>query len=1030
MSVSPLTDNQLDLLRSHAYLQAIVQAAPQPIYALSPSGLILTWNAAAERVFGWSAEEVLGKPLPFIGPDEQAEHDHLRTRALHEGTITGVEVQRQCRDGSTVVLSLSISLVRSDEDEIQAIVVVATDITAQRSVAESLRESEARFRLLAEHAQDIIYRFRLYPDCAFEYVSASVTAITGYSPEDHYADPNIGMRLIHPDDLPLMQGIIDGPAVQNGQPIILRWVRRDGRTIWIEQRNVCFHDESGRLLAVEGIARDISEQIESAEVLQRYRLLSEHARDIVLFIDPDTGCIIEANHAASAAYGLSREALIGYPVIELRSPQSRERFPSQMARAMSEGILFETEHCRADGSLFPVEVSATRAIIDGKATMLSIIRDISARRRGEAERDLLRSALAAAANAVVITNVEGQVQWANPAFTTLTGYSVAEVLGRKTSVLRSGRHDPSFYKQIWDYILSGHVWHGELINRRKDGSLYTEEMTITPVRVNGDIAHFVAIKQEVTIRVERRREHEALLSIASTLRRTRSRAELMPTLLHQTCILLDVDSAALGMREPATGDTVFELGLGRWEVLRGVRLPPGVSVSGRVMLTGELYHSDDIQQDDSFVQPDLKNGVHAAVCAPLSVDDVIIGVLWVGRQAPLSQAEARLVAAIADLAASAIHRATLSEQTERRLRRLMALRTIDHVITGSFDVRLSLNAVLEQIIQQLEVDAASVLLLNAHSLTLEHAASRGFRTNAILTSHVRLGAGLAGKAALERRLLIEPHVNRPDSGFLRGALIMAEGFETYIAVPLLAKGQVRGILEVYHRTQLPIEAEWLDFLETLAGQAAVAVDNAELFERMERANSEMVLAYDTTLEGWSRALELRDKETDGHSQRVTSLTIALARAMGISESEIVHIRRGALLHDIGKMGIPDSILLKPGPLTNEEREVIKLHPGYAYELLRPISYLRPALDIPYCHHEKWDGSGYPRGLKGEEIPIAARIFAVVDVFDAVTSDRPYQRAWPIGRAINMIREEAGRHFDPEVVAAFLWLIADHAHDDQ
>ncbi|RRR66902.1 MAG: PAS domain S-box protein [Candidatus Viridilinea halotolerans] len=1023
------TADQSDLLRSSAYLQAIVQAAAQPIYAMNPQGLVLTWNAAAERVFGWSGAEVIGRPLPFIGPDEQAEHERLLAQALREELPSVVEVHRQRRDGTPVELSFSTSLVRDAAGQPQVIVVVATDITAQRAATEALRVSEARFRLLAEHAQDIIYRFRLYPDTAFEYVSPSVTAITGYTPEDHYTDPNMGMRLIHPDDLPLMQQLLSDSVKPHDQPTVLRWVHRDGHPIWTEHRNVCFCDETGRVVAVEGIARDITERIEAATMLDRYRLLSEHARDIVLFIDPESGTILEANHAAIEAYGYSREQLIGAPVIELRSPETRDRFPAQMARAMAEGILFETEHCRVDGTTFPVEVSSTRATINGKTTMLSIVRDISARRRGEAERDLLRSALAAAANAVVITNAQGHVQWANPAFTTLTGYSVAEVLGHKTSVLRSGRHDPSFYSDIWQKILSGHVWHGELINRRKDGSLYTEEMTITPVRTNGQIAHFVAIKQEVTSRVERRREHEALLSIAATLRQTRSRAELMPTLLQQTCILLDVESAALGMRDPATGDTVFELGFGRWDVLRGIRLSPGVSVSGRVMLTGNLYHSDDIEQDDSFVQPDLKNGVRAAVCAPLSVDDAIIGVLWVGRQAPLSPAEARLVAAIADLAASAIHRATLTEQTERRLRRLMALRTIDHVITGSFDVRLSLNAVLEQVVQQLEVDAAAVLLLNAHSLTLEHAASRGFRTNAILSSHVRLGSGLAGKAALERRLLIEQHVSRADSGFLRGALIMAEGFESYIAIPLLAKGQVRGILEVFHRAPLAIEVEWLDFLETLASQAAVAVDNAELFERMERANSEMALAYDTTLEGWSRALELRDKETDGHSQRVTSLTIALARAMGISEAEIVHVRRGALLHDIGKMGIPDAILLKPGPLTAEEREVIKLHPGYAYELLRPIPYLRPALDIPYCHHEKWDGSGYPRGLKGEEIPIAARIFAVVDVFDAVTSDRPYQRAWPIERAINMIREEAGRHFDPEVVAAFLWLIADQARDE-
>ncbi|NTU85192.1 MAG: HD domain-containing protein, partial [Chloroflexales bacterium] len=357
-----------------------------------------------------------------------------------------------------------------------------------------------------------------------------------------------------------------------------------------------------------------------------------------------------------------------------------------------------------------------------------------------------------------------------------------------------------------------------------------------------------------------------------------------------------------------------------------------------------------------------------------------------------------------------------------RLRHLVGLRAIDQAITGSFDMRLSLNVLLDQTLQQLGVDAAAVLILNPHSLALEHVAGRGFRTGAILSTQVRLGEGPPGRAALERQTVIERRVDGPETAFLRQSLIVAEGFESYIAVPLVAKGYVRGVLEVFHRTLLTPDAEWLDFLETLAGQAAVAVDNAELFQHMQRANIDLALAYDTTLEGWSRALELRDKETQGHSRRVTELTIRLARAVGLSEEELVHIRRGALLHDIGKMGIPDAILLKPGPLTREEREVIKLHPGYAYALLKPIPFLRPALDIPHYHHERWDGTGYPRGLAGDEIPLAARIFAVVDVYDAVTSNRPYQTAWPLEKARAMLVEEAGRHFDPQVVAAFLRIL--------
>jgi len=193
-------------------------------------------------------------------------------------------------------------------------------------------------------------------------------------------------------------------------------------------------------------------------------------------------------------------------------------------------------------------------------------------------------------------------------------------------------------------------------------------------------------------------------------------------------------------------------------------------------------------------------------------------------------------------------------------------------------------------------------------------------------------------------------------------------------------------------------------------------------EQLHEAHLELADAYDATIEGWSRALDLRDKETEGHTKRVTEMTIILARAMGIFGEDLIHIRRGALLHDIGKMGIPDGILLKPGPLTSEEWDEMKKHPFYAYEMLDPIAYLRPALDIPIGHHEKWDGSGYPKGLKGEKIPLAARIFSVIDVWDALCSDRPYRKGSGYIEVINYIKEHSDVSFDPKVVAVFLDLI--------
>jgi putative two-component system response regulator len=188
---------------------------------------------------------------------------------------------------------------------------------------------------------------------------------------------------------------------------------------------------------------------------------------------------------------------------------------------------------------------------------------------------------------------------------------------------------------------------------------------------------------------------------------------------------------------------------------------------------------------------------------------------------------------------------------------------------------------------------------------------------------------------------------------------------------------------------------------------------------LQDAHTKLLKAYEATIVGWSHAMDLRDRETEGHSQRVTKLTVEIAKIMGMDENKLIHIHRGALLHDMGKLGIPDLILYKPGSLTDDEWAIMKKHPQYAYDMLFPVEYLRPALEIPYCHHEKWDGTGYPRGLRGEDIPISARIFAVADVWDALTSDRPYRSAWTNEKALEYIQEQSSKHFDPDIVEIFV-----------
>jgi putative nucleotidyltransferase with HDIG domain len=444
-----------------------------------------------------------------------------------------------------------------------------------------------------------------------------------------------------------------------------------------------------------------------------------------------------------------------------------------------------------------------------------------------------------------------------------------------------------------------------------------------------------------------------------------------------------------------------------------------VVASGQPYVSRELRHDPRMPASVREFVPEGRGGA----CVPLRAGEEITGALYLNTDLPreFSADDVHLLSTLAEIAGIAMQRTRLHDETEQRLGQLSALREIDRAIMGSLDLRLTLQIVLTQVMRRLGVDAATVLLFNRATGLLTYGAAQGTRTRAVEKTSLRLGQSYSGRVALERKLLQATDLNQPGSDFVAYPQLAAEKFVSYVGAPLIAKGELVGVLEVFQRTRLTPSAEWLSFLEALAGQAAIAVDNATLFARLERSNMDLQLAYDATIEGWSRALDLRDKETEGHSQRVTEMTEALAQRMGLGDEALLHLRRGALLHDIGKMGVPDGILLKPGPLNDDEWQIMRQHPRFAYEMLAPIGYLAPALDIPYCHHEKWDGSGYPRGLAGEQIPLAARLFAVVDVWDALRSNRPYRPAWPASRVREHLRAQAGKHFDPAVVEAFLGL---------
>jgi putative nucleotidyltransferase with HDIG domain len=517
---------------------------------------------------------------------------------------------------------------------------------------------------------------------------------------------------------------------------------------------------------------------------------------------------------------------------------------------------------------------------------------------------------------------------------------------------------------------------------------------------------------------------------ASRLNATLELKTILTVVCEEICAALHVplavyflyDSKNRGFR--LTADSGLPAGLAEsMEPLPWSACDELVKKLGKFGVVPNLASTPDLPYAELF----LEHGIKSYAYAVLERDNLPMGLLLTvstDEESILTEDAPELLAGLAHQASSAIANAELFTEAQEHLRQLKSLRNIDMAITNSLDLEITFQVILDEVTNMLSIDAAAILSLNPHTGTLKYDFWRGFRTKDLKNINLSLNKGYGGRAAAERQMIHIPNLHEVEPDPVQGSLLTEEGFYAYCAIPLIAKGSVRGVLEIFHREPIDSNIDWLTFLETLAGQAAVAIDYVELFHKLERSNLDLLRAYNATIEGWAYALDLKDEETEGHSKRVTEMTVDIARVMGVNDEELAHVRRGALLHDIGKMGIPDAILLKPGKLNDEEREIMKKHPIYAYNMLAPIDYLRSALDIPYCHHEKWDGTGYPRGIKGEAIPLPARIFAVVDVYDALTSDRPYRKAWSEDKALKLIKEESGKHFDPQVVELFLKEIED------
>jgi len=536
-----------------------------------------------------------------------------------------------------------------------------------------------------------------------------------------------------------------------------------------------------------------------------------------------------------------------------------------------------------------------------------------------------------------------------------------------------------------------------------------------------------SLAQQVAIAIEnarlfaaernRRQEAETLREATQMISSTLDQTQAIQTILDQLAKVVPYDSASVQLLREGYLEIVGGRGWPDPAAVMGMRFPvPGKNPNTLVVQERRPVNVRDAAKEFKPFRHHPHKYIQSWLGVPLIVRGRVIGMFAVDHRQPnfFTDADVQMVNAMAGQAAVAIENARLFEETRRRLAELEIIQTIASALRIAQSPDEVFPIVLDQLINLLDMDSALVDLIDPSSGEIVSVMARGLWTPyvGLRTPDTVGGSGrviATGIPYVTTTAKADGLVARPD---------MLAGVDDVACIPIVAQRQPIGTLWVGRHSHRPLTGEEVNLLSALGEMVGNTIQRMKLHEQTVNQAEEIALAYDLTLEGWAKALELRDKETEGHSRRVSDLTLQMAMQFNIAEHELTHIRRGVLLHDIGKMGVPDQILKKAGPLSEEEWSEMRKHPQYAYDLIYPIDYLRPALDIPYCHHERWDGTGYPRGLQGEQIPLAARIFAVVDVYDALSTDRPYRAAWPKPFVLDYLHQQSGKHFDPKVVEVF------------
>ena len=531
------------------------------------------------------------------------------------------------------------------------------------------------------------------------------------------------------------------------------------------------------------------------------------------------------------------------------------------------------------------------------------------------------------------------------------------------------------------------------------------------------IAGFMAETREYERKEKRQRTVEltTLSSFATLFDSTLKEKSIYENLVEAVSRTIVSDAVAVFAFEPDQEHLYVASSYNMSESEASIRIPVDYGLVGVVIKSGEPMLVEDTDQEPRYRQLLETKRLRSAIYAPMKWRDNIYGVITVGcvHRAAYNPYDLNLLNAMAIQAAVAIHNARLYTDLEDRIGELHAIFEIDKAITSAVDLDNVLQQIVQMSIGLFDACVSSLMLLDEDSQELVLAASHGLSAEYVSKGNIKVGESIAGRVVKEGRpIAVRDIANDPRHIYSERA--QREGLVSLLCVPLSLKDKVIGVLNIYTDEVHNFTTHEINLFTSLASQAAIAIENARLFESLEEIYLDVITAL-------ASAIDARDSYTHGHSHRVTEYAVLIAEEMGLPPEEVDIIRNASILHDVGKIGIKEEILKKPGKLTEEETREMQYHPFIGARILQSVKLLEPVLPLVYHHQEKYDGTGYPEGLKGEEIPLGARIIAVCDAFEAMTSDRPYRKALPVERALQELRNEAGRQFDPQVVEVFFRL---------